>query len=191
MFIFSQILTADLCKKYKIKGWRQKYYNIKKIKKLILKITNIKRRKPRKEEAIVRKQNDLKKVYKKLTKESELFIVKSNISMKKIKDNFLLEDSLFFEINKFIDFAKKFIDQIDRRVFKKEKIPHNEKTFSVFEPHTEWVCKGKAKTPFELGKRVAVVEDQYGFILSSKVMDKPAFLTDFKNQLKRGIFLEK
>lgn len=76
------------------------------------------------------------------------------------------------EINKFIEFAKIFIDQIQRRVFEKEKIPHEEKIFSIFEPHTEWLCKGKAKAPFELGKKVAIVEDQYGFILSSRVMDK-------------------
>ncbi len=120
----------------------------------------------------MRKENNLKKAYQKLIKHSELFIEKSNLCIDQIKDVSMLDNVAILEINKFIKFAKIFIDQIKRRVFKKEKISHEEKIFSVFEPHTEWICKGKAKAPFELGKRVAIVEDQYGFILSSKVMDK-------------------
>ena len=48
----------------------------------------------------------------------------------------------------------------------KESIPHEEKVFSVFEEHTEWIAKGKAGVPVELGLRVAIVECQFGFILS-------------------------
>ena len=36
------------------------------------------------------------------------------------------------------------IDQIKRRVIEGEKIPHTEKVFSLFQPHTEWISKGKA-----------------------------------------------
>ena len=46
------------------------------------------------------------------------------------------------------------------------------KVFSIFEPHTEWVCKGKAGVPVELGLRVCVMEDQYQFILHHEVMQK-------------------
>jgi hypothetical protein len=28
-----------------------------------------------------------------------------------------------------------------------EKIPHEEKVFSIFEGHTEWISKGKAGVP--------------------------------------------
>ena len=44
--------------------------------------------------------------------------------------------------------------------------------FSLFQPHTEWICKGKAGVPVELGVRLAIVEDQYGFILNHRVMEK-------------------
>jgi transposase, IS5 family len=44
----------------------------------------------------------------------------------------------------FIAHAKRQIDQIERRVMKGEAIPHEEKVFSLFEPHTEWISKGKA-----------------------------------------------
>jgi len=68
--------------------------------------------------------------------------------------------------------AERQIDQIRRRVVEGEKIPHEEKVFSVFEEHTEWVSKGKAGVPVELGLRVGVLEDTMGFVLHHQVMEK-------------------
>ena len=64
------------------------------------------------------------------------------------------------------------IDLIYRRVIEHEQIPHHEKVFSIFEPHTEWISKGKAGTPVELGLRVCVLQDQFGFTLHHQVMQK-------------------
>jgi hypothetical protein len=66
--------------------------------------------------------------------------------------------------------AQRQIEQIDRRVLQGEVIPHAEKVFSIFEPHTEWVSKGKAGVPVELGVRVCVLEDQHQFVLHHQVM---------------------
>ena len=71
-----------------------------------------------------------------------------------------------------MDDGEKLIDQIQRRVINGEKIPHDEKLFSLFQRHTEWICKGKAGVPQELGKRLCIIEDQYGFVLSHEVMDR-------------------
>jgi hypothetical protein len=72
----------------------------------------------------------------------------------------------------FMVHADRQIDQICRRVLQVEAIPHHEKVFSIFQPHTEWIVKGKAGVPMELGLRVCVVEDHYGFILHHQVMEK-------------------
>lgn len=72
----------------------------------------------------------------------------------------------------YIGHAERQIDQIRRRVILDEKIPHGEKVFSIFEPHTEWISKGKAGVPVELGLRVCVLEDRMGFILHHRVMQK-------------------
>lgn len=64
------------------------------------------------------------------------------------------------------------INLIYRRVIEHQQIPHNEKVFSIFEPHTEWISKGKAGTPVELGLRVCVLQDQFGFTLHHQVMQK-------------------
>ena len=50
------------------------------------------------------------------------------------------------------------------------RFPHEEKVFSIFEGHTRWISKGKAGTPVELGVPVALIEDQYGFILHHEVL---------------------
>ncbi len=76
----------------------------------------------------------------------------------------------FSEISAFIGHAYRQIDQIERRVLKGEKIPHDEKVFSLFQPHTEWIKKGKAGIAMELGLNVCIIEDQYGFILHHNVM---------------------
>jgi hypothetical protein len=55
-----------------------------------------------------------------------------------------------------------------------QTIAHDEKVFSLFQPHTEWISKGKAGVPVELGLRVCVVEDQHRFILHHQVMQKTA-----------------
>jgi hypothetical protein len=76
------------------------------------------------------------------------------------------------EIEIFQAHAERQIDQIYRRGIKDEVIPHGEKVFSLFEEHTEWIVKGKAGVPVELGLRVCVLEDQMGFILHHKVMQQ-------------------
>lgn len=63
------------------------------------------------------------------------------------------------------------MEQIDRRVLQGEKIPHAEKVFSLFEPHTEWINKGKAGVPVELGLKVCVLESSQGYILHHRVME--------------------
>ncbi len=74
-------------------------------------------------------------------------------------------------IEHFISHAERQIDQIQKRVVKGETIPHHEKIFSIFEEHTEWISKGKAGVPQELGLKVCILEDQYGFILHHHIME--------------------
>lgn len=76
------------------------------------------------------------------------------------------------DIDLYLGDAERQIDQIRRRVLLGPTIPHGEKLFSIFQRHTEWIVKGKAGVPVELGLRVAVVEDQHGFILTHQVMVK-------------------
>jgi hypothetical protein len=84
----------------------------------------------------------------------------------------LIEEVSIYDIVNYMSHAERQIDQIRRRVIGGERIAHEEKVFSIFEEHTEWISKGKAGVPQELGLLVCVLEDQYRFILHHKVMQK-------------------
>ena len=58
----------------------------------------------------------------------------------------------------------KHLDLVERRLVREEKIPAAEKIFSLFEPHTEWIAKGKARPAVELGHRLLVATDQHHLI---------------------------
>jgi len=73
-------------------------------------------------------------------------------------------------IEGYVVHAKRQRDQVERRLLRAETIPHEEKVFSLFEPHTRWISKGKAGCLVELGVPVGIVEDQYGFIVHHEVM---------------------
>jgi len=66
----------------------------------------------------------------------------------------------------------KQLDLVARRWLREEKIPHAEKIFSLFEPHTEFIKKGKLFPPVELGHKLLLTTDQHELILDYRVMDQ-------------------
>ncbi|MCY7292396.1 MAG: ISNCY family transposase, partial [Ferruginibacter sp.] len=75
-------------------------------------------------------------------------------------------------LEKYKKYVTKFTDQIERRLLKGEVIPAEEKIFSIFEEHTEWITKGKLNKKVELGHLLLITTDQYQFIVDYKVMEK-------------------
>jgi hypothetical protein len=58
----------------------------------------------------------------------------------------------------------KHLDLVRRRLLNEETIPAREKVFSLFEPHTEWIAKGKQRPNVELGHRLLIATDQHQLI---------------------------
>ena len=83
----------------------------------------------------------------------------------------IIEVILLNELKYFIQMLDKHIDLVDRRLLKGETIPHEEKIFSIFEPWVEWISKGKAHKPVELGKRTNIASDQFHLIVDWWVAD--------------------
>ena len=75
------------------------------------------------------------------------------------------------ELDEFITLINQHIDLIDRRLLRGEKIPHDEKLFSIFEQYTEWITKGKLHPNVELGKKTSITTDQYGLIIDGYIME--------------------
>ena len=95
------------------------------------------------------------------------------------------QNSRLEQIKLFLDYLTKHIDLIHRRLVLGETIPHEEKLFSLFEPHTEWVTKGKARPNVELGHRLLVTTNQNGFIVDHKVMEKTTDSTEVPELIER------
>jgi hypothetical protein len=100
---------------------------------------------------------------------------KLNDSIELLQALMILPDFNFMKLNSLIYFKDqldKHIDLVRRRIIFQEIIPHAEKLFSLFEPYTEWINKGKTRHQVELGLRIAVATDQFGFILGYRVMQQ-------------------
>jgi len=82
------------------------------------------------------------------------------------------QEILLKELQQFKEYLDKQIDLVSRRILNGDKIPHSEKVFSLFEPYTEWIQKGKAGQRQELGLKLTVATDQFGFILCHKIIQK-------------------
>jgi transposase, IS5 family len=83
----------------------------------------------------------------------------------------MMDVFIHLELDRYMDFLDKHIDLLERRVIKGEKIPHDEKIFSIFEEYTEWITKGKSHPNVELGKMLAITTNQYNLIIDYRIME--------------------
>jgi IS5 family transposase len=66
----------------------------------------------------------------------------------------------------------KHLDLVARRLLHGETIPAEEKVFSLFEPHTEWIQKGKQRPNVELGHKFLLATDQHQLIQDYAVLQQ-------------------
>ena len=165
-------LVAGVCDKLGLSAWRQSAYNLRKLKRLYRKAQNLKRSKAKKKEKVEEKEKMIVKAHREYTDSAEAYLEKAQGTLEFLLATNRLNVITYDTIKYYIRHAVRQIDQIRRRVLEGEKIPHTEKVFSIFEEHTEWIAKGKAGVPQELGLKVCVVEDQFGFFLNHQVMRK-------------------
>ena len=78
----------------------------------------------------------------------------------------------------FVNLTIQACDQARRRVLAEESTPNGEKLFSVFEPQTQLIKRGKVPQPIEFGHRVLVIEDGAGFACHYAVLPHGAVDSD-------------
>jgi hypothetical protein len=166
------VLTARLCSSHGIKGWRQFDHNVKKTKGLYRRAQRLKGSTSKDEAKKARQQEIQKAAYVAYLETAQGFIERAQASMEQLEQKGCSELMTLLAIKGYTKHALRQIDQIRRRVLQGEVIAHSEKVFSIFEEHTEWISKGKAGVPQELGLKVCIVEDQYRFLLHHRVMEQ-------------------
>lgn len=67
--------------------------------------------------------------------------------------------------------ADRVVNQTRRRVLENEQVPVTEKIFSIFEPHTDCIVRGKAQKPVEFGHKVFLAESGIGLITDYRILD--------------------
>ena len=87
-----------------------------------------------------------------------------------------------------------------RRILNGEQVPNDQKIFSLFEPDTELIKRGKVAEPIQFGHLVLVVEDAAGFVCHYKVLpigatDRDVLIPEieellirFKGRIRRASF---
>jgi len=168
-------LIAIICSEISITAWRQSHHNIMKVKGLLRGIQKLKRSTSKDEAKREKRDTLIVTKYQNYIDVCQSFVSKAKETIRILRElGFLstIQDFRVTTIEEYIRHAERQIDQIHRRIVLDEKIPHEEKVFSIFQPHTEWISKGKAGVPQELGLKVCILKDQYGFILHHQVMEQ-------------------
>lgn len=83
------------------------------------------------------------------------------------------------EIESLLPAIEAVIDQARRRTQLGEGVPNSEKIFSIFEPHTELIKKGKAGKPVEFGHVVAFQQVEGKFITGYEVFEEKPLDADY------------
>lgn len=160
LLLCSILLLVDLS------GWRSIGAAVRKLKKHYRIVSNIHRKKGKNYTARLQKacRKYLACVQQLRGKLAQSLIELESMPSpsKKLQKKILL-------LRYYYDMFVKHEDLVRRRIMEGEKIPHSEKVFSIYEPHVEWISKGKANKSVELGHLVLVSSDQYGFIIDVEV----------------------
>lgn len=162
-------LGSHLAEDYGIEGWRQTRHNLIVMKRTCRKVQKLRD-----------KNNGKGKDSPECFKETKAYLAmalehfnRAETTLISVKDKYdVMFDLRADTIQYYMVQGRKEADQIYRRSILGETIPHKEKIFSLFEPHTEWIVKGKAGISQELGLRVGIVQSNSGFILHHRVMQK-------------------
>jgi len=75
------------------------------------------------------------------------------------------------EIGHYCELGDRVIDQARRRVLEGEQVPNAEKIYSIFEPHTDLIKRGKVQTPLEFGHKVFLAESAQGLVTQYAVLE--------------------
>jgi IS5 family transposase len=166
-------LAAELAAKHGQLGWRQHEHLLKKVKDIVRDIGRISRAKGKGADRV-------KPGYTKLLALAEDLLGRARNLLKAIAfDVDLAGPDLASvagaiggpeELLHYVQLTEKVCGTARRRVLLGETVPNEDKIFSIFEPHTELIKRGKQPNPIQYGHNVLVIEDAVGFICYYEVL---------------------
>jgi IS5 family transposase len=163
-------LARNLHKKMSLPVWQQDYWR-RQLKKQLRYVNRACRSKGKKGPEL--KQRAYVGLYaftdQLLAKGQELACqVQQQLQADAIKNPVLVD--LHKQLSEFLNMTTKVLGYSRRRVLKGEKIANEEKLFSMFEPHTQLINRGKEPHPIQFGHAVLIVEDAVGYICHYRIL---------------------
>jgi IS5 family transposase len=90
------------------------------------------------------------------------------------------------QIEHYCGLGLQVIAQARRRVLEQQTVPNEEKIYSIFEPHTDLIKRGKQQKPVEFGHKVFLAESAHGLVTQYRVLEgNPSDETQVKPSLKQ------
>lgn len=134
-------------------------------------ISRMRDRRGKNDRSFRRKYGDLLAVAKEVVDKAPAVVERAR--KRKVSD--LLQAALIEgacdQILHYVTLTKRVIEQTRRRVFDGETVSADQKLYSIFEPHTDLLKRGKARKPVELGHKVFLAESRRGFITDYRVLE--------------------
>jgi transposase, IS5 family len=161
-------LAAVHAETWNLPGWRQQEHLLKKVRKLTRRIERLAARKG------PDYQTRLKKPYRQLLQVSGKILRKAGRLCEQLEalDGGSRLIAQTQEIYTFIERTEQVRKNARRRVLQGEKVPHADKLFSIFEPHTQLYKRGKAGEPVQFGRLFLVYEDAAGFVVHRHLLPR-------------------
>ena len=167
-------LAAELAADHGLGGWRQCRHLLGNVHKLVREIGRTSRAKGR-------GADRLKPGYKKLLDLAEDLLARARqllqaltfsvtaFALDKVK-NAPAPATRQGLLLHYLTLTAKVCHNARRRVLQGETLANDDKVFSIFEPHTELIKRGKQPVPIQFGHNVLVVEDAVGFVVEYRVV---------------------
>jgi transposase, IS5 family len=169
-------LAAELAAENGWAGWRQHEHLLRKVRQLVHEIGRASRAKGR-------GADRLKPGYKKLLELSKDVLARACLLLQALAFAVDRATRSLDEVKNaeapatpegllwhYVTLTEKVCDNARRRVLQGETLANEEKVFSIFEPHTELIKRGKQPNPIQFGHNVLVVEDAVGFVVDYRVV---------------------
>jgi IS5 family transposase len=166
-------LCSQIADHYAIVGWRKHDYWKREVRITKNKIIKVARSRAS------NRDSRLKSLYVVIMQQADHIINKALGTVVALNRKIQAEDLILpdywkgylSELQYFIGGTEYVSELARRRILEGEKIPNPDKVFSLFEPDTELINRGKSPHPIEFGHRVLVIQDNAGFIIHDQVLD--------------------
>jgi len=168
-------LAAELAEQKELSGWRQHEHILKNVRKLVQRIGRASRAKGQGgSERLKKLYRELLELARKLLERAEQLLVSLAFRVEDSQAEIasVAKMPLAMRLHHYVGLTRKVCDTARRRVLLGETVPHAEKIFSIFEPETELIKRGKQAKPIQYGHNVLVIEDAVGFICEYQVVEK-------------------